>query len=58
MSIRQKVTLETDREKRGGRLYLDHIQSFVGKSLVLAYSLRAADLGHRHRAPRPSPPRC
>jgi DNA ligase D-like protein (predicted polymerase) len=40
----EKVTLEPEREKRAGRLYLDHLQNFVGKSLVLAYSLRAADL--------------
>jgi bifunctional non-homologous end joining protein LigD len=40
----EKVTLETEREKRGGRLFLDHLQNFVGKTLVLAYSLRAADL--------------
>ncbi len=37
------VTMESAREDRGGRLYLDHLQSFVGKSLVLPYSLRAAD---------------
>lgn len=45
-----KVTLETDTEKRKGRLYLDHLQGFVGKSLVLAYSLRAVD-----RAPVSAP---
>jgi bifunctional non-homologous end joining protein LigD len=39
----EKVTLDSAKEKRKGRLYLDHIQSFVGKSLALAYSLRAAD---------------
>lgn len=38
-----KVTLETDTEKRKGRLFLDHLQGYVGKSLVLAYSLRAVD---------------
>jgi bifunctional non-homologous end joining protein LigD len=38
-----KVTIETDIPKRGGRLFFDHLQSFVGKSLVLPYSLRAAD---------------
>jgi bifunctional non-homologous end joining protein LigD len=38
-----KVTLESTKEKRRGRLYLDHVQSFVGKSLVLSYSLRAVD---------------
>lgn len=37
------VTLETERDKRRGRLYLDHVQGFVGKALVLPYSLRAAD---------------
>jgi len=37
------VCLEATTEKRQGRLYLDHLQSFVGKSLVLPYSLRAAD---------------
>ena len=40
-----KVSLESEVEKRGGRLYFDHIQSFIGKSLVLAYSLRAVDGG-------------
>ncbi|MBS2018116.1 MAG: non-homologous end-joining DNA ligase [Deltaproteobacteria bacterium] len=39
----EKVTLETDTEKRRGRLFLDHLQGYVGKSLVLAYSLRAVD---------------
>ncbi len=39
----EKVSLEAERERRGGRLYFDHLQSFVGKSLVLAYSLRAVD---------------
>lgn len=39
----EKVTLESEKEKRGGRLFLDHLQNFVGKSLVMAYSLRAAD---------------
>jgi len=38
-----KVTLELEREKRGGRLYLDHVQGYVGKSLVMAYALRAVD---------------
>jgi bifunctional non-homologous end joining protein LigD len=40
-----KVSLVGDIEKRRGRLYFDHLQSFVGKSLVLAYSLRAVDGG-------------
>jgi DNA ligase D-like protein (predicted polymerase) len=39
----KKVTLEPEREKRAGRLYLDHLQNFVGKTLVLPYSLRAVD---------------
>ncbi len=37
------VSLEVDKEKRKGRLFLDHLQNYVGKSLVLPYSLRAAD---------------
>lgn len=37
------VTLESSIEQRGGRLYIDHLQNFVGKGLVLPYSLRAAD---------------
>jgi bifunctional non-homologous end joining protein LigD len=37
------IALDPTTEKRTGRLYLDHLQSFVGKSLVLPYSLRAAD---------------
>jgi bifunctional non-homologous end joining protein LigD len=40
-----KVSLDAERERRGGRLFFDHLQSYVGKSLVLAYSLRAADGG-------------
>jgi bifunctional non-homologous end joining protein LigD len=46
----EKVTLESQVDKRKGRLYLDHLQSFAGKSLALAYSLRAAD-----RAPVSAP---
>jgi bifunctional non-homologous end joining protein LigD len=38
-----EVSLEAQTEARKGRLYLDHLQSFTGKSLVLPYSLRAAD---------------
>ncbi|MEM9691964.1 MAG: non-homologous end-joining DNA ligase [Myxococcota bacterium] len=30
-------------EVRRGRLYLDHLQGFVGKALVMPYSLRAVD---------------
>jgi bifunctional non-homologous end joining protein LigD len=37
------VTLDPHPDKRGGRLYLDHLQGFMGKALVLPYSLRAAD---------------
>ena len=44
-----KVTLENEKEKRGGRLLLDHKQ-FVAKTLVMPYSLRAAD-----RAPVSTP---
>jgi bifunctional non-homologous end joining protein LigD len=37
-----KVCLDMDKEKRAGRLLLDHKQ-FAGKTLVLPYSLRAVD---------------
>ncbi|MCX5748406.1 MAG: hypothetical protein NT062_38625, partial [Proteobacteria bacterium] len=37
-----KVTIENEKDKRHGRLLLDHKQ-FVAKTLVLPYSLRAAD---------------
>lgn len=37
-----KVTLETEKEKRAGRLLVDHKQ-FVAKTLVVPYSLRAVD---------------
>jgi bifunctional non-homologous end joining protein LigD len=37
-----KVTLENEKEKRHGRLLVDHKQ-FVAKTLVAPYSLRAAD---------------
>jgi len=37
-----KVTIENEKEKRFGRLLLDHKQ-FVAKTLVMPYSLRAAD---------------
>jgi bifunctional non-homologous end joining protein LigD len=37
-----KVTVENEKDKRGGRLLLDHKQ-FVAKTLVAPYSLRAAD---------------
>jgi bifunctional non-homologous end joining protein LigD len=45
-----QVTLEQAREARRGRIYLDYVQGFAGKSLVLPYSLRAAD-----RAPVSTP---
>ncbi len=38
-----QVTLEQAREARRGRIYLDYLQGFAGKSLVLPYSLRAVD---------------
>ena len=41
--LRHLVTTESAREERGGRLHLDHLQNFVGKSLVLPSSLRAVD---------------
>jgi bifunctional non-homologous end joining protein LigD len=37
------VSLALEREKRGGRLFVDTLQNFVGKGLVSAYSLRAAN---------------
>jgi bifunctional non-homologous end joining protein LigD len=37
-----KVTVENEKEKRGGKLLFDHKQ-FVAKTLVGTYSLRAAD---------------
>lgn len=37
------ASVELDKERRGGRLFLDHLQNYVGKSLVLPYSLRAID---------------
>jgi bifunctional non-homologous end joining protein LigD len=37
------ASVELDKERRAGRLFLDHLQNYVGKSLVLPYSLRAAD---------------
>ena len=39
----EDVALDATTELRKGRLYIDHLQSFVGKSLVLPYSLRAAN---------------
>lgn len=45
-----EVSLEAQTETRKGRLYLDHLQNFMGKSLVLPYSLRAA-----HGAPASTP---
>ncbi|MEP6859889.1 MAG: non-homologous end-joining DNA ligase [Deltaproteobacteria bacterium] len=37
-----KITVENEKHKRGGRLLLDHKQ-FMAKTLVAPYSLRAAD---------------
>ena len=37
------TTQETDREKRRGRVLLDANQGFVGKTLVLPYSVRGVD---------------
>ena len=37
------VSLDPRPDVRAGRLYLDHLQSFVGKALVMSYSLRATD---------------
>lgn len=37
------VTTDAQKEKRAGRLFLDVQQSYVGRQLVLPYSLRAAD---------------
>ena len=37
-----KVTIENEKDKRGGRLLFDHKQ-FMAKTLVIPYSLRAAD---------------
>lgn len=42
-TLPDKVTLESARELRGRRVYLDHLQNFVGKTLVVPYSLRATD---------------
>lgn len=37
------VSTEAPKDKRAGRLFLDVQQSYVGRQLVLPYSLRAAD---------------
>jgi bifunctional non-homologous end joining protein LigD len=37
-----KCTIENEKDKRGGRLLVDHKQ-FMAKTLVVPYSLRAAD---------------
>lgn len=42
-TLPEQVTLEQSRDARRGRMYLDYQQGFAGKSLVLPYSLRAAD---------------
>ncbi len=38
-----EVSLDAQDEPRQGRLYLDFLQNFSGKTLVLPYSLRAVD---------------
>lgn len=38
-----RVTTETSPEKRKGVIFIDTLQSYVGKMLVLPYSLRAID---------------
>jgi bifunctional non-homologous end joining protein LigD len=40
--VPDKVTLEQEKEKRFGRLLIDHKQ-FMAKTLVVPYSLRGAD---------------
>jgi bifunctional non-homologous end joining protein LigD len=37
------VALEAGKARRRGRLFLDHLQNYPGKTLVLPYSLRAVD---------------
>lgn len=37
------VSLSHDEKERRGRLFLDHLQNFRGKTLVAPYSLRAVD---------------
>ena len=37
------ASLESEKEKRRGRLFVDHLQSYVGKSLACAYTVRAVD---------------
>jgi DNA ligase D-like protein (predicted polymerase) len=37
------TTQETDREKRRGRIFLDANQGYLGKTLVLPYSVRGVD---------------
>ena len=39
----EDATIASARAERGGRLFVDHLQNFVGKTLVLPYSLRAVD---------------
>jgi bifunctional non-homologous end joining protein LigD len=38
-----ETTQEIDREKRRGRIFLDANQGFLGKTLVLPYSVRGVD---------------
>lgn len=37
------MVLSHDEKDRRGRLFLDHLQNFRGKTLVAPYSLRAVD---------------
>ncbi|MBL8918178.1 MAG: non-homologous end-joining DNA ligase [Myxococcaceae bacterium] len=46
----EAVSLSHDEKERRGRLFLDHLQNFRGKTLVAPYSLRAVD-----RAPVSTP---
>lgn len=39
----EAVSLSHDEKERRGRLFLDHLQNFRGKTLVAPYSLRAVD---------------
>ena len=42
-ALPDRVTTETSPDKRRGVVFIDTLQSFVGKMLVLPYSLRAVD---------------
>ncbi len=41
--VPELVSLSHDEKERRGRLFLDHLQNFRGKTLVAPYSLRAVD---------------